>query len=131
MIRAAFFAIPAILAALPAYATGGVYCEGVRDDKVAALLTVGRVPGFAVVEARLGAGDQDWAMHGRDGATEIVLLQGAVIGDLTIADFGDPNYENVVASLRVIRTETDEDVAAAGTLSIAGVGVWPVVCDIE
>lgn len=129
---AGLLALTTLFPATPANATGGVYCEGARDDKVAALLTVGRVPGFAVVEARIGAGDQDWAMHGRNGATPIVLLQGAVLGDLTIADFGDPNYEWVVASLRLVSGE-DEDglVVAGGVLSIADVGTWPVVCDIE
>lgn len=131
MIRAALIAAPTFFAAAPAHATGGVYCEGARDDKVAAFLTVGRVPGFAVVEARIGVGDQDWAMHGRDGATPIVLLQGAVIGDLTVADFGDENIENVVASLRVVHAENEEGYAAAGVLSIQGVGAWPVVCEIE
>ena len=120
------------LQATPARATGGVYCEGARDEKIAVLLTVGRVPGFAVVEARIGAGDQDWAMHGRDGATEIVLLQGAVVGDQIIADFGDPNYENVVASLRLTQAEDEDGMSVAGgVLSIPGVGAWPVVCDIE
>lgn len=116
----------------PALATGGVYCNGARNDDVAVLLTVGRVPGFAVVEARIGAGDKDWAMHGRDGAEEIVLLQAAIIGDLTVADFGDTNYEDVVASLRIVHAE-DKDglLVAGGVLSIPGVGAWPLVCEIE
>lgn len=131
-LRTVLLAAATCCAATPALATGGIYCDGARDDNVAAFLTVGRVPGLAVVEARIGVGDQDWAMHGRDGATPIVLLQGAVVGDLTVADFGDTNYENVVASLRLVSAE-DEDglLVAGGTLSIRGVGAWPVVCQIE
>lgn len=124
-------AISTLVFTAPAHATGGVYCDGANGAKVGAYLTVGSVPGLAVVEARIHAGDQNWAMHGRDGGTEIVLLQGAVVGDMTIADFGDPNYENVVVSLRVLRGSIDIDYAAAGVLSIPGVGVWPVVCEIE
>ena len=55
----------------------------------------------------------------------------AIVGDLIIADFADPNVENIVVALRVVRVENDVDVAAAGVISIPGVGVWPVACEIE
>ena len=130
------FSAAAIASALftttPAFATGGIYCDGAGNDSIGVLLTVGRVPGFAVVEARIGVGDKDWAMHGRDGAEEIVLLQGAVIGDQTIADFGDTNYERVVVSLRLVHAEDEHGLlVAGGVLSIPGTGAWPLVCQIE
>lgn len=133
MIRSALLsmALCAWLAVPDAHAAGGVYCDGATDKSVGAYLTVGRVPGFAVVGARITANDQDWDLLGREGAAPITLAQGAVVGDLTVADFSDPGAERIVASLRVVRVENDIDVAAAGVLSIPGVGVWPVICEIE
>ncbi len=115
----------------PALATGGVYCDGTSDDSVGAYLTVGRVPGFAVAEARITANDQSWDTSARDGAAPIVLVQGAIVGDLIVADFADPNVENVVVSLRDVRAENDHGFAAGGVLSIAGIGVWSVSCVID
>ncbi len=131
MIRATAFALATTLATSPALATGGVYCDGTHDDSVGAYLTVGRVPGFAVVGTRITAKGKAWDLHALDGAAPIVLVQGAIAGDLILADFADPNVERIVASLRVVRIENDIDVAAGGVLSIPGVGVWPVVCEID
>ena len=131
MIRTAVFLFALLVTTTQAYATGGVYCDGTNDKSVGALLTVGRVPGFAVVRARFTAKDQDWDTLGEDGATPIVMVQRAMVGDLIVADFADPNVENIVVSLRVVRVENDVDVAAAGVISIPGVGVWPVACEIE
>ena len=131
MIRSAIATLLAILSATPAFATGGVYCDSPADTTVAVELTVGRVPGFAVVGARIAAGDRTWEMNPAGDATPIVRAQGAVWGELTLADFTDENAEEVLVSLRVVRAENDVDYAAAGTLSIPGTGAWPVVCEID
>ena len=66
-----------------------------------------------------------------DDAAPIVMVQRAIVGQLIVADFADPNVEKIVASLRVVQVENDIGVAAAGVLSIPGVGAWPVSCEIE
>ena len=130
-LTAAALVLATFLGASPAFATGGVYCDGARDKDVGAFLTVGRVPGFAVVDAVITTKDRAWTIRAQDGAAPIVLVQGAVIGDLTVADFADPNVENIVASLRVVRADNEQGFAAAGVLSIPGVGAWPLVCEID
>jgi hypothetical protein len=121
----------AISAATGAHATGGIYCDGARDGTVGAFLTVGRTPGFAVVGARITVPGNAFDLNAIDGAAPMVLAQGAILGDLIAADFTDPNAERVVASLRIVRSAEGNDVAAAGTLHLPGVGAWPVVCEID
>lgn len=130
MIRATLIAT-IVFTAAPALATGGIYCDGAVDPTISAYLTVGRVPGFAVVGARIDAAGQAWDMNATDGATEIALAQGAVVGDLIVADFSDPNAEKIIVSLRVVHATNDVSAAAAGTLSIPGVGAWPMICEID
>lgn len=128
---ASALALTAMLTTSPALATGGVYCDGVNDESVSAYLTVGRVPGFAVVETRITAKGQTWQTRAEDGATPITLVQGAIVGDMIVADYADPNVEQILVSLRVVRAENDIDFAAGGVLSIPGVGAWPVACEID
>lgn len=118
------------LAATPAAATGGIYCDGVQDSSVAAELTVPRVPGFAVVAATFSTEDATWSTLPERG-TEITLAQAAVIGALIVADFADPNAMEIVVSLRLVRGDPALSSEAAGMLSIPGHGEWPVTCVLE
>ena len=53
MIRTTVFILAILFSASHAAATGGVYCDGADEDSVGAYLSVGRVPGFAVVNAHI------------------------------------------------------------------------------
>lgn len=78
MIRSAIAAMLAVLVATPAFATGGVYCDSPEDPGVSIELTVGRVPGFAVVGARIATDDRLWEISPSGDAMPIALGQGAV-----------------------------------------------------
>lgn len=131
MNRRMVLALLAALVSTPALATGGIYCNGADGAKVSAFLTVGRVPGLAVVGARIDIPGKAWSMIAADDADRIVLAQGAVIGDLTVADFSDPGAEQIQVSLRVLQARVQETSAAAGTLAVPGEGAWPLICEIE
>lgn len=132
MIRALTLALCAVLGTSPALATSGIYCEGVRTDSVGVTLTVGRVPGLAVVGAVIEADGRTWQYQQPvAGADEITLAQATQIGALIVVDFTDAGHELSVASLRIVTAASAEDVSAAGVLSIAGIGTWPLVCDVD
>ncbi len=125
-------ALIAALSATPAWATGGLHCTAPGDDSVEVSLTVGRVPGFAVVGAVFAAEGQAWSTPGIvPEATEIALAQAAFDADRIIVDYADTNIERIVAALRLVVTSTEDGQAAAGTLSIPGTGVWAVICEVE
>ena len=131
MIRITVFILAILFTASQAAATGGVYCDGADEDSVGAYLSVGRVPGFAVVNAHITALERTWDTGGQEGAEPIVMAQGAIVGDLIVADFTDPNVEGIVASLRVVQIHNDTGMAAAGVLSMPGIGIWPVTCVLD
>lgn len=131
MIRTILFAATMICAAAPAMATGGIYCEGARDKDVSAYISLGRVPGFAALNARFTTKDKMWSTSEEPGSIPVEMTQGASFGQMVVADYVDPNYEQILVSLRVVSVSNDIDVAAGGVLSIPGVGVWPVVCEME
>ena len=128
--------ILALLCALApgsALATGEIYCRAPDDSAGFSGLT-GSVPGLALIGFRIDAGDQDWQMTDgliRDNpdAQPMTLLQGATEAGRTAIDFTDPNFERIIASIRLVTTSTDEGFAEAGTLAMPGIGVWPVVCE--
>lgn len=115
--------------AAPAFATGEVYCEGPEGSGVVFGYGFGRVPGLAVISATIEVGDQSWSVVEREGATQIVVLQGAYEGSLTIIDFADQYVSEVVASVRLVSASEGRDFAMAGTLRIPGVGAFALVCD--
>ena len=89
------------------------------------------MPGLALINARITAGQATWQIKGEGDATPIILAQGAHAGELFVADFADPNYEGIVASLRVVHASNETAEAAGGVLSIPGHGAWPVICMFE
>ena len=131
-----YLAIIAMLTAMtgtPALATGGLYCGSPIDPSVEASLTIGRVPGFAVVGAIIGAGDKVWTMPGGlvPGAGEIVLAQGSNDGTWIIADFADADVSQILIKLRLAVSMVEDSSVVAGSLWIQESGHWPVVCELE
>ncbi|MDN2568401.1 hypothetical protein N1F89_19425 [Aquibium sp. A9E412] len=112
--------------AAPAAATGTISCAA-PTASVTAELSIGRVPGLAVVGARITAEGQTWSIEGNK-ATPIVVAQAFTDGRLYQVDFADANVEAIVAELRLSRADERRDAAMAGTLRLPGLGAWPVVC---
>ena len=116
-----------------AMATGEIYCRA-PDDSAGFSALVGSVPGLALVGAQVEANGQVWQMTGGSdeaipGAVPMMLAQGAADRGRLIIDFTDPNFERIIASVRLVSASTDEGFAEAGTLAIPGVGVWPLICE--
>ena len=127
--------ILALLCALApgaALATGEIDCRA-PDDSAGFSGLIGSVPGLALIGFRIDAGDDVWQMTSGSGqdipdAQPMRLVQGATEAGRTVIDFADPNFERIIASIRLVTTSTDEGFAEAGTLAMPGIGVWPVVC---
>lgn len=113
----------------PAWATGTVACKA-PGAAVSAELSIGHVPGLAVIGARLEADGRRWATDAGS-STPIALAQAFTDGTLYWIDFADGNVEEMVAELRLARADEGRQAAMAGTLRIAGIGAWPVVCMSE
>jgi hypothetical protein len=130
LLAAALVAVTATAAA-PAWATGGLYCTSPADTSVEVSLTVGRVPGFAVVGARIAAGDTLWTMPGLGEGVEIVRSQASFADGHIVVDFTDPDVIQSLIELRLVAVLADETSVVAGSLWIHEVGHWPVICELE
>ncbi|MCB1516404.1 MAG: hypothetical protein KDJ19_02125 [Hyphomicrobiaceae bacterium] len=119
-----FASILALLFATPAFATGTVSCES-PDQSAFVGLTVGSVPGAAIVGAALGFGETQWSIETGD----IAVSQAFVEEGRWLIDFVDPNFERVMASVRLVEAIEGEDYVLAGLLSVPGEGAWPLICE--
>ena len=116
-----------------ALATGEIHCRAPEADASFSAL-VGSVPGLALIGAQIQVDGQVWQMtsgadRGVDGASQMVLAQGAADRGRLVIEFTDLNYERIIASIRLVSTATDDGFAEAGTLAMPGIGVWPLVCE--
>src|SRR5690554_6411534 len=109
-----------------AHATGGIECSD-PDGRASISMTIGSLPILAVVGAQISAGDRQWSMGGKDDSAIIAGQAFQAPGEMRV-DFTDPNVERVVAELRLFSSSEAKDYALAGTLRIADVGAYPVVC---
>lgn len=111
----------------PAFATGSIGCEGTGGDDVTVELTIGSLPVLAIVAASVAAGGDSWSTD-ETAATPIAVGQAFSEDGRILVDFVDPNFEAVLARLRLVSASEGKDQALAGTLAISGRGAWPVVC---
>ena len=117
------------LSANAALATGDSYCEAVDGSDAAFGYGFGRVPGLAIVSATIHVGDRHWSMIETDGAVPMIVAQGAQDGSRTIIDFADPQYTEIIASVRIISASQGDQYRAVGLLRIPGVGVFAMRCE--
>lgn len=117
--------------ATPALASGSVVCSGSDGTPADVLLTVGRVPGFVVVDARVHAGGQDFTTRTDQPGMQVTVVQAAQWGDAILVDLADLDALDIVVSLRIMVANDPAGQAAAGVLQAQGVGVWPVICEVE
>ena len=129
-------AVAAAAFALPAHATGTIECSATNGASVSAFLLIGRLPVLNVLQATFEADGSVWSTGTNGdiatippGSTPVRFGQGIQTDDRVIADFTDPNVEEVVVSLRLFRAFEDKGGAEAGILHIHGTGVWPVSCE--
>lgn len=116
------------LAAGPAYATGTIYCQAPEND-ASVTLTIGSVPGLAVVGAVIDADGRTWQyQQAIPDVEEVAVSQAAQIGPLTAVDFVDENYERRVLSIRIVTAEEGDLPASAGVLTVHGAGSWAMIC---
>lgn len=121
----AFLLLPML--AGPASATGSIGCEGAGGDDVSIELTLGSLPVLAVVAASIRVGDDVWSTA-EDAGSRMAVGQGFSEDGRLMVDFVDPNFEDVVARLRLVSADEAKDQALAGTLAVSGRGAWPIVC---
>lgn len=126
MRRLATFLLLPLLAG-PASATGSIGCEGAGGDDVSVELTVGSLPVLAIVGASIRVGDDLWST-GENAANRMAVGQAFSEEGRMLVDFVDPNFEAVLARLRLVSADEGKDQALAGTLAVSGRGAWPVVC---
>lgn len=129
MIRTTALALAAFLVACPAFATGEIYCEAPDNSEAAFGYGFGSVPGLAIISATIYADGKHWSMVEVDGAVPIVVAQGAHDNARTLIDFTDPEFNTILASVRLMSAVEGDDYVTVGTLQIPGVGVFPLVCE--
>jgi hypothetical protein len=115
------------LSAAPASASFGLFCEG--PDGVTANVPLGAGMGLTPLGAEIKAAGTTWTTEaGVAGTIQVVPAQSAALDTRLYLDFADPNYEGVVAQIRLFWAEEESDPVYGGTLRIAGHGVWPISC---
>ncbi|MBO6639059.1 MAG: hypothetical protein JJ920_15965 [Roseitalea sp.] len=114
-----------------ASATASVACTGVDDTDTSVLLTLGRVPVLAVVNAIIEADGTVYATNPPAGEDAEVILfgQGYTDQERLWADFTDPNVEEIIITLRLERAYDGKTAAEAGVLRIVGQGAYAVTCE--
>ena len=125
MKRSPLLALPMLLAAAPAFATGGFACEATDGSGIAIGGTIGHVVGAPLVGAWLEVGGRRRATT--DAPPELSVGRSWIDEREIRVDLVDPNFERFEAQLRVETTDAGE---ARGTVVLDGV-THPVRCDLE
>lgn len=110
-----------------ASATGSIGCQGIGGDDVSVELTLGSLPVLAIVAASITVGEETWSTAD-DSAARLAVGQAFSEEGRILVDFVDPNFESVLVRLRLVSADEGKDQATAGTVAVAGQGVWPVSC---
>jgi hypothetical protein len=84
--------------------------------------------GLRPMEVDMSAGKRVWSTNDREGTTPMHVSQAFQTDNHVSVDMLDADQVNTLAELRVNTAVEGSADAAAGTLRIVGVGVWPVVC---
>lgn len=128
LLQASAIALALSLAAGAALATGEVYYEPPNSTNVVFSYSFGHVPGIAIISASIRVNDTHWSFIEADGAIPIAIAQGSIDHMHTIIDFVDPQFESIVASVRLLSATDGVDSVTVGTLQVSEFGVHPLVC---
>jgi len=109
-------------------ATENIICA---DASNAATMTflVGTTPGLAPLGLYMRSGDKKWSTRKEDGGTTVTVAQSFSDDSGMRIDVADDNLERIIAELRVNLAREGGEIVFAGTLRIAGIGVWAVTCE--
>jgi hypothetical protein len=120
--------VASLALAAPAAASGGFFCEG---DGASLQLATGRLPVLAVIGAYAEAGGAAWTTGPERGeGTPFVVGQAFAEGDAVMVDFVDPNFEEILVSVRLRFEGNDPEWPLAGTI-FANKKSWDVRCGGE
>lgn len=120
VLAAAFAAL-----SLPALAGEGLMCSG---EGVETHFPMGGGVGFILLGAVIDVNGDVLSTDPAQG-TEIRVSQAFSGNHRLEIDFADPNFEQVVAEVRLFWTEEESDPVYGGTLKIIGKGAWAISCD--
>jgi hypothetical protein len=118
--------------ALPAHATEWMDC-GDGEKTVSIRVLLGAMDVIAISSMEIEAAGRTWSTAGADGATRITAGQAFETADQLWIDVTDESVGQIIARLRLFKASDNTEglensQAAAGTLALPGVGVWPVIC---
>lgn len=116
------------LAASPAFAGFNLMCSG---DGIQGDFPLAGGAGYSLLGATISVGDRVWTTDATiPAATPVAGYQATTIDDRTYIDLADPNYERVVARVRLFEVMGYEDGIRGGVIEVVDVGAWPVSCEI-
>lgn len=127
MKRAPAFLLAMLALGSPASATESMICSA-EGDAASIDVLMGNAAVIAPVRVWLYAGDKSWTTDGQPGSEKIAIGQAFQDDHQILLDVTDEGISTMVASLRIFTTSESDAYAAAGTLSITGVGAWAVTC---
>ncbi|GLQ57625.1 hypothetical protein [Devosia nitrariae] len=114
--------------ASPAWASGGIYCNA--GDAAGIDLATGRLAVLHILDATVSVGEETWTTApARISGTPIVVGQAFEDADSIAVDLMDDNYEAILVRLRLVTEREADEIVIAGTLAVAGRGVWAVTCE--
>ena len=115
------------LSVTPSSASFGLMCDG--GAGITASIPLGGGVGLIPLGAEISADGTTWTTEaGVPGTIEIAPGQSAEIGDALYLDFADPNFESVLAEIRLFRAMEGEEPVYGGTLRIPSHGAWAISC---
>lgn len=125
MRKTLFLAAPLLLAATPAFATGGFNCRSTDGSNISLSGAVGHVMGAPLVTAHLGLGERILSSAGSEPA--LVIARSWLDSERIWVDLADPQLSRFEAQLRV---RVGANWTATGTLVRDGI-THPVRCEVE
>lgn len=118
-----------MIAPQSARASGDVICDAVDGSGASISVGVGRLPILAVLNATASDGGTTWATTPQGDDQAIVFGQGFMDAREARIDFTDPNVNEIVVSLRLMRGAAGKTFAEAGVLEFLGRSVHAVMCE--
>lgn len=122
----------ALVASVPALATGNLECEDVDGAGAWASILITRAGGhmFMPLRADFGAGEEAWSTEDRPGARKVFRAHAYGDARTIVAEFTDQGLAGPVVSLRLAAGSAGRDEVIAGVLVIEDAGAWVVRCEI-
>jgi hypothetical protein len=110
--------VASLTLAAPVAASGGIWCEG---DNAYAEINTGRLPVLHIIGAHVEADEAVYSTGPERGEGQPFVV-GQAFGDDTgiMIDFVDPNFQDILVSIRLRYEGDDEDWPLSGTMQLDG-----------